>query len=184
MKEELKKELEVLSPFLLEMREKSEGLSVPNHFFNNMRLDIMNKVKMEEQKVPVAKSWFFDLKSQLQSLLRPQMAFGLASVFVIGILSFLFISKNINNSQSVVCNDFSCVSDEEASAYFDENINDFDEKTVWDTFYNEEENTSQAVTEIPNEMNKNIKLENASPEELNEIVDEMLKNGEVSEDEL
>ena len=51
MKEELKKELEELSPFLLEMKEKPEGLSVPNHFFNNMRLDIMNNVKAEQDAV-------------------------------------------------------------------------------------------------------------------------------------
>ena len=184
MKEELKKELEELSPFLLEMKEKPEGMNVPNHFFNNMRLDIMNKVKIEEQKAPVEKSWLFDLKARMQSVLQPRLAFGLASVFVIAVISFLFISKNITSSQSDVCNSFSCVSDEEASAYVDENINDFDEKIVWDALYGEDENNAQAMTEKTNETNKNLKLENASPKELDEIVDEMLKNGELGEDEL
>lgn len=194
MKEELKKELEELSPFLLEMKEKPEGLSVPNHFFNNMRLDIMNNVKAEQdavvlQEKPVSTSWFFRLKMQFKNVLQPNIAFGFASVFAIAILSFLFISKNTTTSLSDNCTSMACVSDEETNQYVEENIHDFDEKTVWDAFYKENENASEAMLEsnkinenIP--TNKNVKLENASGEELDAIVNEMLQNGELNEEEL
>ena len=194
MKEELKKELEELSPFLLEMKEKPESLSVPNHFFNNMRLDIMNKVKAEEntvvlQEKPIRESWLLRLKMQLKNVLQPNITLGFASIFAIAILSFLFISKNTTTSLSDNCTSMACVSDEETSQYVEENINDFDEKTVWDAFYEENENTSEAMLENnkKNEnmpTNKNVKLENTSGEELDAIVNEMLQNGELSEEEL
>jgi hypothetical protein len=184
MKEELKKELEETSPFLLNMKEKPEALSVPNHFFNNMRVDIMNKVKIEEQQTPSAKSWFFVLKTQIQSLLKPQLAFGLASAAVVIVIGLVFFLKNTSNSQSDSCNSLACISDEETTAYIDENINDFDEKTLWESAYEQDENTSQAAIEAEKGIDKNTKLENASPEELDEIVDEMLKNGELNEEEL
>jgi hypothetical protein len=182
MKEELKKELEEISPFLLTMKEKTEPLSVPNHFFNNMRVDIMNKVKTEQQEVVTEKSWFFVLKTQIQSLFRPQLAFGLASACVIVIVGCLFFFKNASNSISDSCNNLTCISDEETTEYVSENIDDFDEKTLWETAYEQDENSAQAA--VKSSVNENAKLKNASPEELDEMVDEMLKNGEINEDEL
>jgi hypothetical protein len=180
MKEELKKELEEISPFLLNMKEKPEPLNVPNHFFNNMRVDIMNKVKTEQQEVVTEKSWFFVLKTQIQSFFKPQLAFGLASVLLI--VGCLFVFKNTDNSTADNCNNLACISDEETTAYVSENIDDFDEKTLWETAYEQDENSAQAAVE--SSVNENAKLKNASPEELDEMVDEMLKNGEINEDEL
>ncbi len=184
MKEELKKELEEISPFLLEMKEKPEVQTVPKHFFNNMRIDIMNKVKADEQQIQPKKSWFYELKIQVQHFFRPQLAFGLASAGVLIVVGSLFFLKNTSNSQSDNCNSLACVSDEETTAYMDENINDFEEKTLWDAAYEQQENTAQATIENINETHKNLKLENASTEEFDEIVDEMMQNGELNEEEL
>ncbi len=184
MKEELKKELEEISPFLLEMKEKPEGMGVPNHFFNNMRIDIMNKVKADEQQIQPKKSWFYEFKIQAQIFFRPQLAFGLASTGVLIVIVSLFFFKNTSNSQSDNCNSLACVSDEETTAYIEENISDFEEKTLWEVAYEQNENTAQANTENIKEIHKNLKLENASPEEFDEIVDEMMQNGELNEEEL
>lgn len=184
MKEELKKELEEISPFLLEMKEKPEAQTVPKHFFNNMRIDIMNKVKADVQQIQPKKSWFYELKTQVQSFFRPQLVFGLASAGVLIVVVSLFVFKNTSNSQSDNCNSLACVSDEETTAYIDENINDFEEKTLWDVAYEQQESTTQATIENTKETHKNLKLENASPEEFDEIVDEMMQNGELNEEEL
>ena len=179
MKEELKKELEEISPFLIEMKEKPEGRTVPNHFFNNMQLDIMNKVKAEQQQIPAKKSWFSVLKYRIESFPKPQLALGLVGVLVFVVGGFLFFSKNINTLQSDNCNDLTCISEEETVAYINENINDFDEKMFLEVAHEQDENTTQTTTK--NETNKSLQSDNTT---LDELVDEMLKNGELNEEEL
>ncbi len=199
MKKELHKELEDLSPWLAEMKEQPEGYTVPNHFFNNMRVDIMNKVKNEQIPIPaepIASSRWSNIAIVLKNLWQPRIAIGFASVFVLfGAVYFFKGNEKINVppvdvTQTVQPNEATQntnilpgkspkVEQNTATIVKENSILPVQEKAIPIL-----EEKNESIASLSSEELKPLSLEKASPEDLDAILDELLQNGELNEEDL
>lgn len=93
--EELRKELQTLSPFLEVMKTEKEGFKVPDNYFSNLADDVLWKIRTEplalEAKEPFRKSWFEKMDSLLRTVMSPQYALVLASIVLLLVAGIFFI---------------------------------------------------------------------------------------------
>lgn len=123
-KSNTQKELEELSPFLAKMKQK-ENYTVPANYFDNLADKVLNQVEpiQTTAKETVAKrSWFDDLIISIQALFQPTYALRLASVAILLAAGIWFFQKDSATS------DFP--SDEAIAAYIVDNIDDFEEELL------------------------------------------------------
>jgi hypothetical protein len=191
MKENLKNELEEISPILLKIKQNEENLQVPNHFFNNMRIDIMAKLKDDlalQTASEVRNTFWNSVKNSFAKIMQPKLAIGFASVVLLAGLGFYFLQQKPQIVDNEDCTILACVPDQELNAYIDENINEFDEKTIWEISF-PEDGKNQATIESKAPINqpntsKKLNIKDAKNEELDEMLDEMIKNGEIEDEDI
>lgn len=125
-------ELQDISPFLANLREKEDGFEVPNLYFDRLEQNIMAGIKAEEE----AENWTtassanpieteLTLTQKLKNwLFKPQfaMAFGLALVAIVAVTVFL---QQPNDTI-----DGLAISEEEALEYIEDNIDQFSETII------------------------------------------------------
>jgi hypothetical protein len=94
--EELRKELQALSPFLEVMKTEKEGFKVPENYFSTLADEVLWKIKTEptpsEVNTPIRKSWLEQMDSMLRAFLQPKLVLALASVAIIILAGIFFIS--------------------------------------------------------------------------------------------
>jgi hypothetical protein len=194
MKKEIQKELEEIAPLLANLKEQPEGYTVPKHFFNNMRIDIMNKVQTETQPVPIEirkTPWWTSVLGQIQSLLQPKMAIGFATLLLafVGVFYFFKPDNTVENAINIVH------SDEQKEIQNPQNQDVIKNETLEVQKKPESivkiESPIQPMPEVKSqepvanaEPIASLKLEDASDAELDAIFDELLENEDLSEEEI
>lgn len=152
-REELNKELGELSPFLLEMKNKSEGFKVPDNYFANLSDEVWQRLQAEKQAArpvqatPAQPSLWMQLRQAWQFLLQPQYALALASVAIV-IIAAIFLLRPSSNETPLAQ-----ISAEEAQQYLSNNIDEFDTALLAElASQSETEATTPAIEkETPND---------------------------------
>jgi hypothetical protein len=192
MKKKIQKELEEIAPLLANLKEQPEGYTVPKHFFNNMRIDIMNKVQTEALPVEMPKTpWWAVILGQIQSLLQPKMAIGFATLLLafVGVFYFFKPDNTVENAINIVH------SDEQKKIQNAQN-QDVIKNEILEVQKQPESivtiespiqpmpkmKTQEPIADV--EPIASLKLENASDAELDAIFDELLENEDLSEEEI
>ncbi len=128
-KENIKKELESLSPFLSQLKsDTSENKSVPKHYFANFEDRLRNRMEQESAlqptaPIPTKKNW----SSWLARFWQPQYAMAFSVVLLL--LAFWQWMPQQNDATTVVASHQSLLADisiEETTDYILENIQDFE----------------------------------------------------------
>ncbi len=125
--DEIKKELEEVSPFLANL-EKANPFKVPVNYFDSLSDDLASELfAKEEQSIsPERKrSWLDGIINNFAALFTPRYAFGLASLLVLLIAGMLFF--NDSSTPMLAMED---LSSDEMQEYVNNNLDDFDEEMI------------------------------------------------------
>lgn len=87
-KKKIKQELEEISPFLAQLKEEKNidpVDDVPPRYFKELPDELWNRIQAEEQKAPTVQlnQWWKQIVQQIDFLLKPQLAIGLATLALI-----------------------------------------------------------------------------------------------------
>jgi hypothetical protein len=187
MENNVHQELAELSPLLQELRQKPEGYQVPEGYFAAMQHDVLAQIKAENALAPspvIAKkenklaNWWNSIIVEIEWLIQPRYAVAFASFILVLTAGFFFLKPSNTMDTAYVE-----PSIEEIDQYLEENIEDIDTEELTAVVAIAEQTMGKANTpNVPSSDNQ--KLKDAKPEELDEMMDEMIQNGEISEDDL
>ena len=187
MENNIHQELGELSPLLQNLRQRPEGYQVPEGYFATMQNEVLAQIKAETafaQKPMIATKenkivnrWNQRL-AEIEWLIQPRYAVAFASFALLLIAGWFFIKPNDITAFATVE-----PSIEEIDQYLEENLEDIDTEQLTTTIAEvepliEKENIQHQPASNP------TKIQDAKPEELDEILNEMIQNGEISEDDL
>lgn len=130
-KDELKKELEELSPFLFEQKTAGEGYRVPKDYFKDLSDEILLQVK---QPVPVTEQqpgWLEQTILAIQYLFQPRFALAYACLALL-IAATFFLGNDADSIQQQIAatNLLVEVPDDLLDSYVTLNIDEFDENIL------------------------------------------------------
>ncbi len=164
-KDEIRKELGQLSPFLRTLKDEAPPFKVPDNYFQSLSEDILSRVDRIEEEAPVNTGKPLDWQERWWAvfgfLFRPQIAvaFGIILlVLVVGIT--LYKNHNAQPTGTYTSNDI--------SLYVRENLDEFELDMLLD-FYREEATVNSSQTE--NEYLDNIVNEIIEDTDLVELED-------------
>lgn len=187
MENNIDQELAGLSPLLQDLRQKPEGYQVPKDYFAAMQKEVLQQIKAENtlitstnipKKENKLSNWWNQRLAEIEWFMQPRYAVAFASFALLLTAGWFFIKPSHN--EVFASNEPSI---EEIEQYLEENIEDIDTEQLT-------KNIAEVESSIEKENSQNQqpsnpqKIENANPEELDEILDEMIQNGELSEDDL
>jgi hypothetical protein len=161
--EELRKELQAMSPFLEVMKPEKEGFKVPGNYFSTLADEVLWKIKVEptpsEVNTPIRKSWLEQIDSLLRAFLQPRSVLALASVAIIIVAGIFFISPLFQPQD-----DFASLSHAEIQQYLINHAHELDPETLVE------------LTELQKPANQDIDPLFLPKEEVEQYLDE-LSNG-------
>ncbi len=187
MENNIDQELAELSPLLQELRQKPEGYQVPKGYFAAMQNEVLQQIKAENalitstnisKKENKLSNWWNQRLAEIEWFMQSRYAVAFVSFALLLTAGWFFIKPSHN--EVFASNEPSI---EEIEQYLEENIEDIDTEQLT-------KNIAEVESSIEKENSQNQqpsnpqKIENANPEELDEILDEMIQNGELSEDDL
>ncbi|MEZ4958498.1 MAG: hypothetical protein R2830_01645 [Saprospiraceae bacterium] len=149
-KEELKEELEGLSPFLTKMKEEGDGFKVPADYFKTLPDEVLNKVQRQGPAVERS-SWFDGIASFLQMLWQPKYVLAVASAAAILIAAVCFFKKDTPKEevQPIAAVQVSDIPFEELHEYLSDNIADIDENLIVEASLSTTESQTTKTTILP-----------------------------------
>ena len=119
--DDIKKELEQLSPLLRGLKEKGTGFSVPENYFQQLPDQILEQLKPSTQERVTARPiWLENFQQFMLSLFQPRFALALASVLIL-VVAIIFINPGSNEEVAMSID----LTEEEISAYIADNIEEF-----------------------------------------------------------
>ena len=121
-KDELRDELNELSPFLAKRKGIEEGFKVPKDYFSSLPDEVMKKVLPESPPiVEPQRAWLDGLAEFVQSLFRPRyaLAYAMVAVLIVAGIYFIFPAEFDGTSPVVDINE---ITGEEIEMYLAENI--------------------------------------------------------------
>ena len=124
-KNEIKDELNKLSPFLSDIKKK-DSFKVPKNYFNSLPDKILEQVLVttENPEKSIAQpNWLDSLIENIAVLFQPRYAVGLATVMILVIAAVYFSQKTVSPIEE---------SYQLASQYIEENIDEFDAEMLWE----------------------------------------------------
>lgn len=169
-KDEIRKELEELSPFLSKMEKKKGGFEVPANYFKQLPDLIMDRIQEEETpsySVAPTTNWLDQIIERIQLLLQPQYAMALASVAILIVASIFFFGQNDNLTNATTLAE---VSDDEISSYVMNNVEEFEMDLLMEVM---DEEVLEAETENEPSGDENYLddiIDDLSDEELEELM--------------
>lgn len=131
--DDLKQELEELSPLLSKLKVQENPFKTPEGYFAALPDELIARMRTEApvSSPPVRRSWAERLTEFLQSLLQPRIAVAFASVLVLIVAGLYWLRPENTNSeapgQMALIADLSV---EEVSDYITENIEAFEEEDL------------------------------------------------------
>lgn len=157
-------ELEELSPFLHQMKEKGDPFKAPQGYFEGLPDQVLARLREEEAPATEPEKSrrpglsLQGLLDQLGWLLQPRMALAISSVLIILVAAWFLLRPNGASSTTP---DFAALSAEEIQYYIQSNIEDFDEETLME------------VAHEPGNINL-IPQDAIETEELDQYLDQMI----------
>lgn len=129
-KDEIKKELEEIAPFLANLK-KENPFEVPANYFEQLPDQLLEQAKLTpvERRAPHV-SWLDRLIASFAFMLRPQVAFGLICLVA---LTWTGIYTWKNQSQELVLSEATVIEN-----YVNANIDDFDTDILAQVAFDEE----------------------------------------------
>lgn len=130
-KDELREELERLSPFLAKMKCEKEGFIVPKDYFKALPNEVLNKV---QQAVPMPEqaSWRDKTVLFFQNIWQPRYVLAIASALAILVVAVCFIKKTPSKQEAlpVATVQAADIPYEDLHEYLTDNIEDIDEELI------------------------------------------------------
>lgn len=120
-KEDVKKELQELSPLLARMKAQELKLEVPENYFDALPNQLWEQIKLMPQPERAQPSWWERLQANLQVLLQPRIAFGLATFAVLIVAGIYFLKPTMSSNDP-----FAQLTAEEVTAYMVQNAEEFE----------------------------------------------------------
>lgn len=124
-KDDIRDELNEISPFLANRKESGEGFQVPKNYFSSLPDEVMQKVQTEASPIEEARpTWLDGLADFLQSIFQPRYALAYASVAVL-MVAGVYLWKNESHtigSSPLAEVEIADLSDETIENYLSENI--------------------------------------------------------------
>lgn len=157
--DDVRKELEDLSPRLLRLKEQETGFKVPEDYFQRLQEEVLEKIQQKPQMAPPT-SWLNEWWETLQFLFQPRWALSLATVAILAIAGgvWFFQQPKTNSNLSA---ELAKVDRETLNTYIQANLHDFDTETLME-FAASQEGVSH--------------FEDLTPEELDEYLDEVIQD--------
>ncbi len=130
MKEEIKKELEGLSPKLAKLQQSKSVPKLPDALFHNMQQSVIQELKgdLKTTVQPKKKSWW-------ATFFKPVPAMAFATCLALAVAGFYFFGEEATTPQFV----FEEITDDEILAYIDNNIEDFESVSLLELSDEEED---------------------------------------------
>lgn len=189
-KEKIQAELDEMSPWLSKLKKTNtgDGFEVPTHYFEQLTDKILAQTKTEQvvqtAPKPVAMPWWKTLSMQLEWLFTPRMAYGFASVAIL-VAAFFWLRPTaqapiVADVQTTKVVTQEAITSDEAEAYIQSNIDDFDEHTILsvhaadvvekDAMPKKQPKAQLEDKDLDLYLNKIIKDENLSDKELEDLL--------------
>jgi hypothetical protein len=171
-KDELRKELEELSPFLAKRKGESDGFTVPKYYFHNLPDEILRQVQPTARLEPVRSSGSTWLQNAVQRFWQPRYALAFASLVAIVIATVWLLKPDDLPNAAITSLDVRIedLPDEAIHHYLSANPDDIENELIIESQYAELEGKP---------------LESVAPkpqtEELEEYLDEVIDEIEVED---
>ena len=188
MNNELKKELEAISPYLSRMKEKPEHCRVPEGFFEGVQESVFAKLKndypntsatAEKVVAPQGNNLLKRLLSELEWIFASPLALATSSFAAVLLMYWWQFHTTIADN----CTQFACVPDTEIQQYLEQHLDEFEIETLWSATATE--NGSEAYIQDPEKTQDSApELKAAGENEVQQLLEEMIDKGEISEDDL
>lgn len=159
--EDIRRELEELSPRLLQMKEQGEAFKVPEDYFQRLQEEVLGKVQQEPQSVPESNRWAARLWESVQFLFQPRWALSLASIAIVVTLVGLWFFQSPSNTTATLSTELAKVDQEALNRYIQANLHEFDTETLMEFAASQEGAAS---------------FEDLTPEELDQYMDEVIQD--------
>lgn len=129
-RENVRKELKELSPFLSKLKEtgRPEGFDVPPTYFRELPDRLLERAKKEKRPATSPTPWLPQLAEALSWLFQPRYAAGLATVAALIIAGLLIYDQA--DAPPSPANMFNALTPEEVHAYIQSNLEEFEEEMV------------------------------------------------------
>jgi hypothetical protein len=134
MKEDIKKELNELSPFLAGLK-KEDPFKTPKFYFDTLADKVLEKAKGEviTTHAPPQLEKHYSLSERinnwLSSILQPRNTIALATISILIVAGWFFIKQQNKTTLEATAD----ISKEEIHRYITENIDEFDEDLIIET---------------------------------------------------
>jgi len=172
--DDMRKELEGLSPRLLKLKEQGEGFKIPDNYFQNLQAQVFEKIQAgepapESRKIAPAPNWLNQLVEQLQMLMQPRWAIGFATVALLIAVGIGWLNRQNQVDPQSLNTELAKVDPQSINAYIQDNLHEFDTETLME-FASNKEDTHLIFNKMkPEELNHYL------DENLQELDDEILK---------
>lgn len=157
--DDVRKELEDLSPRLLRLKEQGSGLKVPEDYFQRLQEEVLEKIQQKPQTVAPA-GWSSDWWKAVQFLFEPRWALSLATVVILLAVGGVWFFQQASTPSSLSA-ELAKVDRETLNTYIQANLHNFDTETLME-FAASEEGVSH--------------FEDLTPEELDEYLDGIIQD--------
>jgi hypothetical protein len=165
--EDIRQELEELSPHLLQLKEQAEGFSVPPQFFEHLQNTVWEKIQAPEAPVSAparsGSQWRQELWAQIQVLRQPRWALSLATVLLL-VWGAIALYQNAVSPSATLSTQLASVDPAALNQYIKDNLDEFDTETLLE-FAASPENSAR--------------FEHLTPEELQQYLNEVIQEMDV-----
>ena len=162
---DLRKELEELSPRLLKLKEQGEAFRLPDHYFQTLQAQVFEKIQTEEsaagtrQALP-GSNWLNQIMEQLQVLMQPRWALSLATVALLIAVGIGWMYQQNQDSRQNLNTELAKLDQQTLDAYIQDNLYEFDTETLM---------------EFASKKESQLNFDEMNPEELDQYLDENLQ---------
>lgn len=158
--EDIRRELEELSPRLLQMKEQGEAFKVPEDYFQRLQEEVLGKIQQQPQSAAKPSRWA-ELWESVQFLFQPRWALSLASVAMVLTLIGVWFFQSPSNTTATLSTELAKVDQEALNRYIQANLHEFDTETLMEFAASQEGSAS---------------FEDLTPEELDQYMDEVIQD--------
>lgn len=163
--EDIRKELEELSPHLLKLKGQGDGFRLPEDYFQRMQKEVLEKVQDSSQPAAAKNiGWLDRLLGPLQFLSQPSWALSLATIALLITLGTVWLYQNQATPGTELSAELAKLDPDSLNAYIQANLHEFDTETLLEFASNQENQPS---------------FEDLTPEELDQYLDEAIQEMDV-----
>ena len=170
--DDIRKELEQLSPFLREMKDRKEGFKAPVGYFKELPDEVWQRLK---PVAPAQPSWQERLDAFLVSLWQPRFALAFASGALLVVAAWWLLQRNdaAPATPQIAAVQLSDITEEDLLTYVTQHIADFDNQLILESHgFDQQETAPKPIPKL---------LPKPTAEEAEEYLDEMIEDIDVED---